>query len=220
MVYVTALIAPVKKGGETQFVKSVRASGEICIRNGALADVQAWSDDVPVGKVNDLHQAVKREDDEDIVFSYIIWPDKQTCQDGMSALMSDPIISDPDFAPPMDGKRLIYGSFEPIVSEGNTSGADYIDGFLFVVPAENKTAYQQMAAEAWPFFEKFGAISMYECWGDDVPDGKLTSMPLATHKKPDEVVLFSWIGWPDKATRDKGYADMQNDPEFCGYGFF
>ena len=53
---------------------------------------------------------------------------------------------------------------------------------------------------------------MVECWGDDVPDGKLTSFPLAVQRKADETVVFSWIVWPSKAVRDAGMAKVMADP--------
>ncbi len=61
-------------------------------------------------------------------------------------------------------------------------------------------------------FKEFGALKSVECWGDDVPDGKLTSFPMAVKKEPGETVVFSWLVWPDKAARDAGWAKMMQDP--------
>ena len=61
-------------------------------------------------------------------------------------------------------------------------------------------------------FRKHGALSLIECWGDDVPEGKLTSMPMAVQCKPDETVVFAWILWPSKAVRDQGMAAVMADP--------
>lgn len=81
----------------------------------------------------------------------------------------------------------------------------YFDGFVAAVPAANKDAYIAKARMGWDkMFRDLGALSMVENWADDVPDGEVTSFPMAVRKKDDEVVIFSWIEWPDKATRDAG----------------
>lgn len=80
----------------------------------------------------------------------------------------------------------------------------YVDGYLLAVPTARKDDYQKMAEEAWPIFARNGALAMREWWGDDVPDGKLTSFPMAVKLEPGETVVFAWVEWPDKTTRDRG----------------
>ena len=94
----------------------------------------------------------------------------------------------------------------------------FVDGFVAAVPAAKKEAYLEHARATWPLFKKYGAVSMRECWGTDVPDGKLTSFPMAVKAEPDEVVVFSWIEWPDKATRDTCWAAAETDPRFQQMG--
>ncbi|MCC7348864.1 MAG: DUF1428 domain-containing protein [Variibacter sp.] len=88
----------------------------------------------------------------------------------------------------------------------------YIDGFVVPVPAGNKEAYREMARKAAPVFADHGATRMVECWGDDVPDGKLTDFKGAVKAEPGEVVVFSWIEWPSKAARDAGMKKAMEDP--------
>ncbi len=88
----------------------------------------------------------------------------------------------------------------------------YVEGFVAAVPAANKEAYRKHAAEAAPLFKEFGATRMVENWGDDVPDGKVTDFKGAVKAKPDEVVVFSWIEYPDKAARDKANEKITTDP--------
>jgi uncharacterized protein YbaA (DUF1428 family) len=88
----------------------------------------------------------------------------------------------------------------------------YVTGFLTPVPVANKEAYIAAAKQGWEMFKGYGALSMVECWGDDVPDGKVTSFPMAVKKKEDEVVVFSWLIWPDKKTAQDGFAAMMQDP--------
>ncbi|MEO1331059.1 MAG: DUF1428 domain-containing protein [Pseudomonadota bacterium] len=88
----------------------------------------------------------------------------------------------------------------------------YIDGFLCAVPTANKEAYAAHATAAGAVFKEHGALSLVEGWGDDVPDGQVNSMRSAVLLRPDETVVFSWIIWPDKATRDAGLPKVFADP--------
>lgn len=80
----------------------------------------------------------------------------------------------------------------------------YIDGFVMAVPTGSKEAYRQMAEKSLPVFKEFGALRMVETWADDVPEGEVTSFPMAVKCADDEAVVFSWIEWPSKAARDEG----------------
>ncbi|MFT4097079.1 MAG: DUF1428 domain-containing protein [Rhodoblastus sp.] len=88
----------------------------------------------------------------------------------------------------------------------------YIDGFVAAVPTANREKYRKHAETAAAVFKEHGALKVVECWGDDVPDGKLTSFPLAVQRKDDESVIFSWIAWPSRAARDAGMKKAMEDP--------
>ncbi|MCE9678447.1 DUF1428 domain-containing protein [Shewanella sp. AS1] len=88
----------------------------------------------------------------------------------------------------------------------------YVDGYLIPVPKENKAKYRELAEIAAVIFKDHGALSVVENWGDDVPEGKLTSFPMAVKCEPDEVVVFSWIVWPSREARDSGNKAAMEDP--------
>ncbi len=88
----------------------------------------------------------------------------------------------------------------------------YVDGFVAAVPTANRAAYLTHASSAAALFKEHGALRVVECWGDDVPDGKLTSFPLAVQRTADETVVFSWVTWPSRAVRDAGWAALMADP--------
>jgi uncharacterized protein YbaA (DUF1428 family) len=88
----------------------------------------------------------------------------------------------------------------------------YVDGFVAAVPTANREAFRKHAADAAVAFKEHGALHVVECWGDDVPDGKVTSFPMAVKKKEDETVVFSWIVWPSRKVRDEGMKKIMADP--------
>ena len=80
----------------------------------------------------------------------------------------------------------------------------YVDGFVIPVPTANRQAFIDNARTTDVLFKEFGATRVVECWGDELPDGKLTDFRKAVQAKQDETVAFAWIEWPDKSTRDEG----------------
>lgn len=103
-------------------------------------------------------------------------------------------------------------SDETMTTAPSPGALDYVDGFLASVPDANRNAYVEHAVKAARFFKTFGALQIVECWGDDIPDGELTSMPMAVDCKPDESVVFSWIRWPSRAVRDAAWERIMSDP--------
>lgn len=87
----------------------------------------------------------------------------------------------------------------------------YVDGFLAAVPTANKEKFLAHARIGDSIFIQYGALRVVECWGDDVPHGTLTDFYRAVQASEEETVIFSWIEWPDKATRDAGMARMMDD---------
>ncbi|WP_342380410.1 DUF1428 domain-containing protein [Myxococcus stipitatus] len=88
----------------------------------------------------------------------------------------------------------------------------YIDGFVAAVPNANKEKFIEHARKGDSIFIEHGALRVMECWGDDVPSGKVTDFRRAVQAKDDETVVFSWVEWPDKAARDAGMEKVMNDP--------
>ena len=88
----------------------------------------------------------------------------------------------------------------------------YVDCFVAAVPTENKDKYIEHAKIAAELFMEYGALKIVENWGDDVPEGEITSLPIAVKAKENETVVFSWVVWPSKEVRNSAWASMENDP--------
>lgn len=91
----------------------------------------------------------------------------------------------------------------------------YVDGFVIAVPEENRQQFIDHATRANAVFIEHGATRVVECWGDDVPSGTITDFRMAVQASDTEVVVFSWIEWPDKESRDAAMSkmdQMMSDP--------
>jgi len=88
----------------------------------------------------------------------------------------------------------------------------YVDVMIAAVPTANREIYQAHAEHAAKIFREHGALGVVECWGDDVPDGKVTSMPMAVRKDGSETVVASWILWPSRDVRNASMPKVMDDP--------
>lgn len=84
----------------------------------------------------------------------------------------------------------------------------YIDGFLIPVRTGDREKYRDHELHWWPTFRDLGALTLVAGWGDDVPPGKHTDFLRAVDLQEGETVVFCWMTWPDKATRDAAYKTM------------
>jgi uncharacterized protein YbaA (DUF1428 family) len=115
MTYVDGFVVPVATADRETYRRFAEAAARVFKEHGALKVVECWGDDVPEGKLTSFPMAVKRGDDETVVFAWILWPSREVRDEGMKAVMADPRLK-PDTHPmPFDGKRMIYGGFEVIV---------------------------------------------------------------------------------------------------------
>ena len=111
---------------------------------------------------------------------------------------------------PFDGKRMIMGGFDAIVEEGTERGS-YTDGFVVPVPEGNRDAYRELAAKMAKVYRQHGATRVVEAIADDVSHGKVTDFYRAVKAEDGETVVFSFIEWPDKKSRDDAWAKIMAD---------
>jgi uncharacterized protein YbaA (DUF1428 family) len=119
MAYIDGFVIACPKANRQKFIDHALAADGMFVEMGALRVIECWADDVPDGTVTDFRKSVQAQDDEDVIFSWIEWPDKAT-RDAAYAKMMDPANPDPRMDPeknpmPFDGKRMVWGGFTPVV---------------------------------------------------------------------------------------------------------
>ena len=115
MSYIDGFVAPVETARKQEFLDHARTVDALFLEFGAERIVETWGADVTVGKQTDFRRAVQAQDGEEVVFSWIEWPDKPTRDAGSARMETDERMAGPM---PFDGKRMIYGGFEPIFELG------------------------------------------------------------------------------------------------------
>lgn len=88
----------------------------------------------------------------------------------------------------------------------------YFDFFLAPVVPARRADYDAFQRRMHTIFKREGAMRIVETWESDVPDGKLTSMPLAVQREAGEALALGFIEWPSKATRDAAWKKLEKDP--------
>ena len=215
MAYIDGFVLAVPTANKQKFIAHATKFDSVFIEHGATRVVECWGADVPKGKTTDFQGAVAAQDDETVAFSWIEWSDKAS-RDKVMQRMDELGKTDERFDPaknpmPFDGKRMIYGGFEPIVEQGEHSSDSYVQGFIIPVPAGKREDYRKVAEEAWVMFKGYGALRVVEAWGDDVPDGKVTDFRRAVKAEPDEKVVFSFMEWPSREVCDAAAKKMMSD---------
>ncbi len=113
MAYVQGYVAAVPDANREAFIESSEMMCAMMKEYGALQAVDCWGADVPEGELTSFPKAVKKQDGETVTFSWAVWPDKATADAAMEKMMADPRMKADEM--PFDGKRLIFGGFEPLV---------------------------------------------------------------------------------------------------------
>jgi uncharacterized protein YbaA (DUF1428 family) len=210
MTYFEGFIVPVPEGNRGAYEKHARDMGPMVQDIGVRRMVESWESDVPEGKVTDFRKAVDAKPDEKIVFSWFEYPSREARDAANEKFMSDPRMAEMGSNMPFDGKRMIMGGFDAIVEEGSAGGA-YTDGFVVPVPEGKRDAYRELAAKMAKVFRQNGASRVIEAFSNDVDRGEVTDFYRAVRAEDGEGVVFSFIEWPDKATRDGAWGKIMAD---------
>ena len=115
MSYIDGFVLPLKDEKLDDYTAMAKTFAAKATKLGAIGTVEALGDGLEHGKVTDFYRSVQAEDGENVVFSFIIWPDKATRDAAWEKIMADPEMQ-PDGEMPFDGKRMFWGGFKPFVN--------------------------------------------------------------------------------------------------------
>lgn len=218
MPYVDGFLLAVHKDKRDAYKALAEKAAKVFKKHGALAVAECWGDDVPEGKTTSIPMAVKIEEGEVPLFSWIVWPSKEARDTGNKKVMNDPELDGDPADMPFDGMRMMFGGFEVL---GANDGAaqevptGYVDGFIAAVPKDKRSEFMAFTDAMSKVMADYGVKTAVDCWGDDVPEGRVTSFPMAVKAGEDEVVAFSWMLWPSKDARSEGMAKAMQDPRMA-----
>ena len=210
MTYFEGFIVPVPEANRAAYQAHASKFAPIVKNVGVHRTVESWDSDVPEGKVTDFRKAVDAKPDEKVVFSWFEYPDRKARDAANEKFMSDPQMEEMGKDMPFDGMRMIMGGFDAIVEEGSPGGS-YTDGFIVPVPEAKREDYRALASKMAKVFRQHGASRVVEAIGDDVNRGKVTDFYRAVKAEDGETVVFSFIEWPDKQTRDEAWEKIMAD---------
>lgn len=115
MSYVDGFVLAVPTANREMYKAFAAEAAPIFKEYGAINVVECWGSDVPEGEITSFTMAVKRKDDESVVFSWITWPSKKQRDEAWEKMMQDPRFDPAKNPMPFDGKRMIYGGFEKLL---------------------------------------------------------------------------------------------------------
>ena len=212
MDYIQGFLVPAKTANQAGYREMAAAMEPFLAEYGASRVVECWGDEVRDGKRTDMKRAVKAEGDETVVFSWIRWPDRATCDSAAQKMQADERMKMPETLP-FDPSRMVFGGFETVVEKGPGGTIGYVDGFVAAVPDDKRSAFIDHAEFVADLFLAHGAQRVTDGWGVDVPHGKTTDFNRAVEAGDGETVAFGWVEWPDKPTRDAGMAALMESAE-------
>ena len=164
MAYYTGSLAPVPAANKDAYLDHARRAWPLFRDRGAVRMVETWGEDVQPGKHTDLLRAVEAKDDETVVFSWIEWPDRATCDAAWGDMMADESMGAEMGEMPFDGHRMFWGGFSTVLDEGETRPGAWVQGFVLAVPEGNRDAFAALARASWEGFRARGALRQAELW--------------------------------------------------------
>ena len=174
MAYFQGFMIPVPRGKREAYRKMAEEAVPLFTDYGAQRIVECWADNVPQGETTDMYGAVKAEDGEDIVFSWIDWESRETCLKAHNAMGKDERMQEAPSEMPFDPMRMIYAGFETLGESGDSGSAGYVQGYVAPVLKDKREAFANMCTTMREIAIDSGAMHAADGWGDKIADGEVT----------------------------------------------
>lgn len=93
--------------------------------------------------------------------------------------------------------------------------ANYIDGFVLPIPRNHLNEYRQVAKAVAKIWKEHGALAYFEYLGEDLTLEGTRSFPEIIDAKPDEAIIFGWVVFESRETRDLANERVISDPRMA-----
>jgi uncharacterized protein YbaA (DUF1428 family) len=113
--YVDGFVVPVPKDRIDEYETVAREAAEVWREYGALSVTECVADDVPYGEVTSFPRAVQANDDETVVFSWIVYESREARDEVNKKVMADPRMQGDMSEMPFDAQRMFFGGFRTLV---------------------------------------------------------------------------------------------------------
>jgi len=111
--YIDGSLVPTSGDSKDAYLAYANTVADILTEHGATRIVDAWSDNIPDGKVTDFRRSVDASADEAVVFSWVEWPSKAVRDAAWQKIFTDPRMHQGN--PPQDESRRVSGGFVPVM---------------------------------------------------------------------------------------------------------
>ena len=91
----------------------------------------------------------------------------------------------------------------------------YIDGFVLPIPRIHLNEYKSVAEKVAEIWKEYGALAYFEYVGEDLKLEGTRSFVEVMDLKEDEAIVFGWVLFPSKETRDLANKQVPNDPRMA-----
>ncbi len=89
---------------------------------------------------------------------------------------------------------------------------NYIDGFVLPVPRNHLVEYKRAAEMVAKIWKEHGALAYFEYVGEDLKLEGTRSFPELVDAKEDEAIVFGWVVFDSRETRDLANKKVAADP--------